>query len=99
MTKRAPINKESAAGRRGTGRGEEANAARSIGKYESDREDERWNKRRGKLNDEAAARRDVDPNERQANISRASVGSFSDLVLEEYEKMNMDPLLGGGPAV
>lgn len=63
---------------------EDRNANRNVGKYESDQEDD------GKL----PMRREVDAQERAEAGSRASVGSFSDLVLEEYEKMNIDPLVG-----
>ena len=38
-------------------------------------------------------RREVEGHER-INDSRQSAGSFSELVLEEYDKMNLDPLLG-----
>ena len=54
-----------------------------AGKYESDQEDDKKQRFGG-----------ADKDEQDRPDSRASVGSFSDLVLEEYEKMNIDPLLG-----
>lgn len=62
---------------------------RVAGKYESDREDDRGMSG-GRM---APLRRELEANER-VNDSRQSAGSFSELVLEEYDKMNMDPLLG-----
>lgn len=41
----------------------------------------------------APIRRELEAHER-VNDSRQSAGSFSELVLEEYDKMNIDPLLG-----
>jgi hypothetical protein len=60
-----------------------------VGKYESDREDDL--KKSGKRR--KSRKRDVDAERADSRQSRASVGSFSDLVMEEYEKMNMDPMI------
>ena len=63
---------------------------RIAGKYESDREDDRFESGNGI----DQIRRDLDAKDRLINESRQSQGSFSELVMEEYDKMKINPMMG-----
>lgn len=79
---------------RGQGSLDDTNyGGRIAGKYESDREDEH-NRLFDSANRFNQIRRDLEAKDR-INDSRQSTGSFSELVLEEYDKMNINPLDAG----